>query len=297
MFTALLYGITVVVWGTTWFAISLQLGEVPTAVSIMYRFSIAGIILFVILVFSRNLQKLSLKDHLYTFAQGCCLFCFNFYCFYTAMHYMNSGLTCVVFSTAAISNCFFNRLFYNKKPDARVVIGILIGLAGIMLLFWPELMSASDWSETLTGIALATLGTWFFSLGNMISVRHQSKGLKPPTTNAWGMLYGSLVLLTIIQVKHQPIIFDPRQEYLISLLYLAIPGSVVVFTTYLMLIMRVGADRAAYVTVMFPAIALALSTLYEGYQWCTLSLMGFLLVVGGNIVMFVKIPVGTTKAV
>ena len=290
MITAVLYALTVIIWGTTWLAISMQLGDVPVEVSIFYRFALAGVVLFIILALSRNLQKLSREDHFYTFLQGCCLFCLNFYCFYSAVQFINSGLASVVFSVATITNCLCNWVFYRKAPAAKVVLGSVIGLLGICLLFLPEFSSEKVWSETLKGISLATLGTLFFSLGNMISYRHQSKGLKPPTTNAWGMLYGVLAMLLLISIQEVPWIINWQAEYIASLVYLAIPGSVIAFTTYLMLILRIGADRAAYATVLFPAVALTLSHFFEGYQWSTSATIGFCLVVAGNIVIFIKKP-------
>lgn len=294
MLTLALYALTVLIWGSTWIAIAFQLGEVPPPVSIVYRFVIAGVILFVILLSSRKLQLMDRTDHGFSLLQGCCLFCFNFYCFYSSIQYINSGLSSVVFSTATITNCICNWLFYRKKPSLKVVVGAVLGLAGISAMFWPEFASNQNWDDTLTGIMLALAGTVFFSLGNMISVRHQNKGLRPPTTNAWGMLYGVCVLSLVTLLQGLSFTFDWRPEYIAGLLYLAIPGSVVVFTTYLLLITRIGADRAAYATVMFPAVALSLSTVFEGYEWSSLAALGFALVVAGNIMIFARWPLKQT---
>ncbi|MRI35495.1 EamA family transporter [Endozoicomonas sp. OPT23] len=291
--TAVLYILTVVIWGTTWLAISMQVGEAPIEVSILYRFALASILMFLILLLSRKLQKLSRTDHFFTLLQGCCLFCFNFYCFYSAIHYINSGLASVVFSVATITNCIFNWLLYKKVPTAKVLVGSLIGLLGICLLFLPEFSSDKNWTETLKGIGFAALGTVFFSLGNMISYRHQTKGIKPPTTNAWGMLYGVVAMFLLISLQGVSFSISWKTEYIASLVYLAIPGSVVAFTTYLMLILRIGADRAAYATVMFPAVALTLSSIYEGYHWSFAAMVGFCLVAIGNIVIFIKRPSNT----
>ena len=290
MLTAVLYALTVLIWGTTWLAITFQLGTVPVPVSIIYRFAVAGIVLFAVLGFSRKLQTMDRNDHFYSALQGCCLFCFNFYCFYSSMQYINSGLSSVVFSLATICNSINCWLFYRQKSSARVIAGSLVGLAGICAMFWPELASDKDFTVILRGVLLAILGTVFFSMGNMISIRHQTKGLKPPTTNAWGMLYGIIVLSSVALFQGETFNFDWRPAYIASLLYLAIPGTVVVFTTYLLLIMRIGADRAAYSTVMFPVVALTLSTIFEGYQWSSVSIAGFVLVVAGNILIFARWP-------
>ena len=290
MLTAALYAVTVLIWGTTWLAITFQLGSVPVPVSIVYRFALAGIALFAVLGFMGKRQPMDRRDHGFTLLQGCCLFCFNFYCFYSSIQYINSGLSCVVFSLATVCNSACNWLFYRKKPSGRVVAGSLVGLLGMSAMFWPELSPGRDFVSVLRGVSLAALGTLFFSFGNMISIRHQSKGLKPPTTNAWGMIYGISVLSIVVLLQGETFSFDWRLEYIASLLYLAIPGSVVVFTTYLLLIMRIGADRAAYSTVMFPVVALGLSTVFEGYQWSSMAIAGFILVLLGNILIFARWP-------
>jgi drug/metabolite transporter (DMT)-like permease len=63
-------------------------------------------------------------------------------------------------------------------------------------------------------------------------------------------------------------------------------GSVIGFTAYLMLVGRIGPERAAYCTVLFPIVALAVSTVFEGYRWSALAVVGLVLVVAGNLVAF-----------
>src|SRR5690606_30754486 len=82
-----------------------------------------------------------------------------------------------------------------------------------------------------------------------------------------------------------PLVFDPSFPYVVSLLYLALCGSVVAFGAYLTLLGRIGADRAGYVTVLFPLVALAISTLVEGYLWTPAALAGVALVLTGNLLV------------
>lgn len=297
-----LYLLTVLIWGTTWIAIKLQLGEVAVQASILYRFSLAALVLFAVLLLSRRLQKIEGSDHLFCFIQGCCLFCFNFFCIYTATGYISSGQASVIFSMATVMNVVNNRLWFGLRPALRTVLGSVLGLAGVAALFWPELEAdgLTDGvmnTDVLLGMGLAALGTWFFSSGNMVSVRHQKKGLKTTTTNAWSMFYGVLMMTVIILVQGVPLTFSWESSYIGSLLYLAIPGTVIGFTAYLVLVGRIGADKAAYSTVLFPAVALTISTFYEGYQWTELSLIGFGLVVLGNVMIFARWPVSKLPGV
>lgn len=289
MLTGFLYLLTVVIWGTTWIAIKLQLGDVAIEASIIYRFTLAAAVMFCLLQLFNKRQALTTQDHLYCLLQGSCLFCVNFYCFYLATGYVSSGLISVVFSLATVLNALNNWLWFSKKPNIRVICGAILGLLGISMLFWPELQQQTDLWQVLPGIALAVAGTYCFSLGNMLSIRHQQRGLKPPTTNAWGMLYGVGILLIISLFNDVEFTINHDITYLAALLYLAIPGTVIGFTAYLMLVGRIGPDSAAYATVLFPVVALSISSVYEGYIWSPISIGGLLLVIGGNIIIFSKL--------
>ena len=284
--------VTVLAWGTSWIAITLQAGPVDSVVSVFYRFALASLLLLPALYLTRRLQKTVPRDHLWFFLQGCCLFCFNFICFYIASKYMASGLLSIVFSTAIFYNAINNRIFWDVKPSKSVYGAGLLGIAGLVLLFWQELSKTSASNDLLLGIGLSALGTLGFSLGNMITVRHTKNGINPFTSTGYGMTYGSLILLSIILMTQTPITWDSTPSYLYSLIYLAVFASVVAFTAYLSLINRIGANQAAYATVVFPVIALAISSVYEGYTWGVLNVLGLILVLFGNAVAMnlVRLP-------
>lgn len=281
-----LYLLTVLIWGTTWIALKLQLGVVAIPASIAYRFALAALVLFAILLLSRRLQPLDRRAQLICMAQGLCLFCLNFMCFYTASQWIPSGLVAVIFSTATLWNALNARLFMGRRIAANVLAGGALGLGGLALLFWPELAHHEASRETLLGIGLAVLGTLCFSAGNLLSSLQQQAGLKPLTTNAWGMLYGALLLSGYCLVSGTPFAFEANSRYIGSLLYLAIPGSVIGFTAYLTLVGRLGPERAAYCTVLFPVVALNISVFVEGYQWTLPALLGLVLVMAGNVLVF-----------
>ncbi|WP_060478956.1 MULTISPECIES: DMT family transporter [Pseudomonas] len=283
-----LYLLTVLIWGTTWIALKLQLGVVAIPVSIVYRFALAGVILFVILLLTRRLQPMGRRGHAICLAQGVCLFCVNFMCFLTASQWVASGLIAVVFSTATLWNALNARLFFGQKIASNVIGGGALGLLGLGLLFWPELSHHQASRETFYGLGLALLGTLCFSAGNMLSSLQQKAGLKPMTTNAWGMVYGASLLAVYCLANSIPFAMQWDARYVGSLLYLVIPGSVIGFTAYLTLVGRMGPERAAYCTVLFPLVALNVSAFAEGYQWTTPALFGLLAVMAGNVLVFRK---------
>jgi drug/metabolite transporter (DMT)-like permease len=121
---------------------------------------------------------LALRDHLFCVLQGCCVFCFNFWCFYTAAAHINTGLESVIFSMAVLFNAINGFIFFRQQPPARFWLAAALGLVGIITLFWDDLLS-NGLNVPAVGIGLSALGTYGFSLGNMLSMRHQRRGWKP----------------------------------------------------------------------------------------------------------------------
>ncbi len=288
MMNALLYCLVVVIWGTTWIAIYLQQGPVAAPVSIFWRFAVATALMMIIMLARGKLRSLSLRDHLFCLLQGSCVFCFNFWCFYTAAAWINTGLESVIFSMAVLFNAVNSFFFFGQKPPLRFYCAAALGLTGIVTLFWHDLMSSGFSGSLLLGIGLSALGTYGFSLGNMISLRHQKKGLEVMTTNSWAMLYGTLLIATIALVRGDN--FTPQWtfSYLGALLYLAVFGSVIAFGAYFTLVGRIGPSNAAYSTLLFPLVALSFSTVYEGYSWQMNAVAGLVLILVGNLVMFAR---------
>ena len=288
---ALLYALVVVIWGTTWIAITLQQqSEISTTVAVFWRFFISAIVLFAFVVMSRKLQRLATHDHLFCMLQACCIFGFNFVCFYYAVQYISSGLEAVIFSMSVIFNTINAKLFFAQHISSRFYPAALFGLFGIIALFWHDVVGTTLNSNTLIGIGLCILGTYGFSLGNMISTRHQKHGLDIFTTNAYAMLYGSLLMALISWFKHDNFFPSMSGSSVSALLYLAIFGSVIGFTAYFYLVGRIGAGKAAYSTLLFPLVALVISTIWEGYHWQMNAVIGVILILCGNAIFFIKLP-------
>ncbi|WP_435945191.1 DMT family transporter [Dryocola sp. BD586] len=285
---AVLYILVVVIWGTTWLAIYMQQGVVSAPVSIFWRFAVAAVVMLVALLALGRLRRISLRDHLFCLLQGACVFGFNFLCFYHAAAYISSGLESVIFSMAVLFNAFNGMLFFRQRPHANLLPAAALGIAGVIALFWRDLAATQLAPELLLGIGLSALGTFGFSLGNMISARHQRRGLETLSTNTWAMCYGAAIMGAIALIRGDSFMPEFTVRYLGSLFYLAIFGSVIAFGAYFTLVGRIGAGKAAYSTLLFPLVALSLSTIYEGYVWHANAVTGLAMILVGNLVMFSK---------
>ncbi|QTF08913.1 DMT family transporter [Brenneria izadpanahii] len=283
-----LYISVVLIWGTTWIAISMQQGGVAAEVSIFWRFLLSSVILLAFLSLTKRLRPLSRRAHLLCMLQGLCVFGINFICFYHAIAWISSGLESVIFSMAVLFNAFNSRLFFGHRLTRNVIIAAPLGFTGMVALFWHDLMNMDAQPHLLWGAALCLLGTYGFSLGNMISSQHQRQGRDVMTTNGWGMCYGALWMGIFSLIQGYDFSPEITTRYLGSLFYLAIFGSVIGFGAYFSLVGRIGASQAAYATLLFPLIALSISTVYEDYHWQPNAVIGLLLILAGNAVMFYR---------
>lgn len=288
MYNALLYLITVLIWGSTWLAIKFQLGVISPELSIAYRFGLAAIILIVFSLLRRLPMGFSLKTHAFFALQGLLLFSLNYFLVYLAEGNLTSGLVAIIFSLIIVLNVLFGAIFLGNPVRVRVMIGAGLGLLGLAFVFWPELTSLSLSSQKIVGMILAFIATVSASLGNVVSARNQRNDLPVIQTNAYGMLYGAVFMLLTALLRGAVLEFDTSPGYVLSLFYLAIFGSVIAFGSYLTLLGRIGLDRAAYVTVLFPVIALLLSTIFEDLRWGIYQLLGVLLILLGNAVVVTK---------
>ncbi len=281
----LLYATVVLVWGSTWILIKLQLGIVPVEASVAYRFAIAALLMFGWVLLRRLPLRFSLRDHLFIALQGLLIFSTNFFLLYLAGNYLTTGLIAVVFSTASVQTMLFNALLQRRRPAAGRLFGALLGMFGIGIIFWPELAGMALGGSAGLGLLLSIGGTASFALGSIVSARNQAAGLSLRGSTAWGMTYGTGLLVLFALLRGEVFTFDPSLPYVASLLYLAIFGSVIGFACYLALLGRIGAERTAYATVLFPVVALGLSTLFEGYVWTLSAFAGVLLTFVGNLLV------------
>jgi len=289
MYNLILYLTTVLIWGLTWISIKFQLGTVSPEVSIFYRFALASLVLLIFSLLRKLPLRFNRRDHIFFALMGLFLFSLNYILVYNSELYLSSGLVAIIFSTIVIFNVIFGALLLGNPIRLQVVLGASIGLFGLVLVFGSELSTFNLSDTRLLGVLLALFSVISASLGNILSARNQRQHLPVIQTNAFGMAYGAFFMLLFALFRGSQFSIDLSAGYMISLLYLSLLGSVVAFWTYLTLLGKIGPDRAAYVTVLFPIIALIVSTLYEGLQWNLTQLLGVALVLLGNIFVLTRI--------
>jgi drug/metabolite transporter (DMT)-like permease len=280
--TLLLYAAVVLIWGSTWAAIPFQLGTVAEEVSVGYRFGLAALALYGYALARRRPLRLPAAACPLVFLQGALLFCINYFFVYYGTAYLTSGVVAVLFSSILILNAIFERLFFGRTIDARFWLAAFVGIGGIALIFSTEIAELSLDDRSVRGGMLVLCGTVIASLGNMAAVSNTKRGLPVSAVNAHAMAFAAVLALLIALGLGKQLAFSLRTDYVLSLLYLALFGSAIAFGCYLALLKLIGAARASYSSVLFPVVALLISTAFEGYRWTIPAAIGMLLTFAGN---------------
>jgi drug/metabolite transporter (DMT)-like permease len=288
MLNSLLFAAVVLIWGSAWIMVKFQIGVVPPEVSVAYRMGSAAAIMFAWSLLRPKPRRLTGEDHLFMALQGALIFSTNFFLFYLAAATLTTGLIAVVFSAASVFTIGIKMLFMGYRPPLRVLAGALLGVVGIGSVFWPQVAGLTAAPGAGTGLLLSIGGTLSFSLGGIVSARNQAHGLSGQVCTAWAMAYGAVLLSLFAMAMGSGFTFDLRVSYIGSLLYLSLIGSVLGFACYFALLRRIQAERAAYATVLFPIVALFLSTLFEDYRWTLMAFGGIGLTLIGNVLVLGK---------
>lgn len=280
--TAFLFLATILLWGTSWYPLALQAALAPPAVAVFHRMILAAAILLGRLRFTGRLPRRSLRDHGGFLALGVCLFSLNFVLFYTASRSLPSGVLALLFATAPVWAALFDRLLFGVPTHRGLVMGAGLSLLGLALLA-AEDGGAGDVAaeDALVGGGLGLLGAVVFALGNMAAKALSQRGLPILESTGRGMAYGALLLAGAATLSGQSLAVPATPLYWTTLLYLTIGASVLAFTAYLTLASRVGAARAAFATVLFPLVALAISAAVEDFALTPLTALGVVAVLAG----------------
>jgi len=206
---------------------------------------------------------------------------FNYMGTYEAEKNLPSGLMAVLFSLMIFTNAIGGALCFGQSISRRFALSGAIGVAGIVLIFWPAIAAAREGVGVLGAVGLGLMAVTFASIGNMLTLRLTRRGASLIPLLAWSMGYGAFTLLLIATLGGVEFHLDPRPSYWISLVYLSALGSVAAFLLYFNLAKRQGPGRAALTGLVIPPMALLMSALFEGWRPTLVSSAGMVLCLVG----------------
>jgi len=280
-----LFAICVLTWGTTWYAITFQVGHVAPEVGVALRFTLAGLVVLALCVLRKERLRFTPVDHALFALQGAFLYGVSYICVYRAEQHLFSGLVAVGYSASPLVTGLGARALFGLRMTWRFVLGGVLGLAGVALIFWPEFGKAAGNHDTPLG-ALFTVGAVLLSaVGSLTASRNRPRGLPFWPALGFGMLYGAAVCALFALAEGHGFAPPPILSWWLSLIYLSLAGSVLTFACFLTLQERIGPGPTGSVGAMTPLLALTVSMVFEGFQPDALTLAGAALAVAGNTLM------------
>jgi drug/metabolite transporter (DMT)-like permease len=274
--------IVTLIWSSTWLVIREQLGIVPPAWSISYRFAIATVAMMAYAAATGAPLRLDRRQHGFAIVYGIAQYALNYYAVYLAERTVTSGLVAVVFALLVVPNALFGWVFLRQGVSRPFLLGSGVAMAGMALLFAHEMGQApTNRHAVLIGIGWSLAGVLFASIANVLQATQRARQVPVVSLVAWGMAWGSLFDIGCAFLLDGPPIFDPRPAYWLGTAYLGLIGSALAFTLYFGLVRVMGPARAAYTGVLTPALAMLLSTLFEGYRWSIEAALGAALSLAG----------------
>jgi drug/metabolite transporter (DMT)-like permease len=268
-----LFTIASLIWGSTFYAITLELGEIPPAVSVVYRFALASAALFAMCLARGDRLRLPWRVQRWTLLQGFFTFGLSYVCTYNAEQYVVSALVAVLFALMVFFTPICARIAFGTKIPRRTWGAGVAALAGVTLLFWHSIAGAlQEISQGLgkghfiLGVVLGIGASIASSAGSIVvgKVREQSSNLM--LTTGWSMFWGTCMVALWCVLSGQRFVLPHTLSYVLGLLHLAIFGSVVAFYCYFTLINRIGSNKAVYIGVITPVISVLLSIKLEHYR-------------------------------
>jgi len=275
----------VAIWGTTWLAITFQLGPVAPEISVSHRFLFAALVIAAWCRLRGLPLKFTRAEHAALALMGVAMYGISYIFVYHAELHVASGLVAIGYSASPLLSTLGMRLFFGQAVTARMALGSALGIAGISLVYWPEFARPVDSGSMALGAAFTLLAVLLSTAGGLLAHRNYERKLHGWPTMAWSMGYGALSALIVALALGRSYTIDLSAPYLLSLAYLSLFGSVLTFAAWLTLVGRIGAPRASYVGVMAPVMALFVSTLFEGFLWHPLTVAGVAVSIAGNVLV------------
>jgi len=281
---ALPFAIFTAIWGSTWIVIRDQIGTVPPQWSVAYRFVIATIAMALVAKWKGEKLALGREALLPALFLGFAQFCINFNAVYLAERHITSGVVAIIFALFLIPSTLLAWAFLGHRPTSRFLWSSLVAIVGIGLLFVHEFQQHSARASEITlGIVLTFCGMVGAAAANVYQAREEVRRFPLFSMLAWSMAAGALLDAIFAFAMAGLPVFESRPGYVLGLLYLGLPASVLTFSLYYPVVRKIGPAKAAYSSVLVPIIAMGFSTVLEGYRWTPLAIGGALLALGGMV--------------
>ena len=281
---ALSFLAVILIWGSTWIVIKDQLGTVPAAWSVTYRFLVASAAMFALIAVRRGRLRLRGIEWPFALTIGLFQFVLNFNFVYAAEAHVTSGLVSLVFALLMVPNAVLSRLWLKVPISAPFLLGSAVAVAGVALLFVVEVRRSGMGEDVPLGIVLTLGGVLTASVANVMQATETGRRAPMLSVLAWAMVFGAIGDGAVAWIGHGAPVWEARAGYWAGVVYLAVFASAIAFPLYFGIIRAVGAGKAAYASLIVPVVAMTFSTALEGYRWTPFAVTGAALAAVGLVI-------------
>ena len=276
--SAALYALLCLIWGSTWLAIKIGLVGIPPVLSAGMRFTLSAALVGLVLAVRRRPLRLTRDDRICVLLLGLLVFWLDYAAIYWAETRISSGLTAILFSTMPLMTALLSSVWMRSEVlNRRKLAGIGVGIAGTALLFWPH--ERVEPSQALGMVA--ALGATFCAAINLVAMKRYGAQSDPFVLNFLGMSIGAACLVATSAALEPWTSVAWSRSNLLALSYLSVFGSLVAFSIYYHLIKVMDATIVSLTTLIFPVVALALGHIFLGEEVSATAVVGIATVLAG----------------
>jgi len=276
----LAFGLVYLFWGSTYLAIDIAVQSIPPALMCGVRFSIAGVVMLIVCAATGRIIWYSAKQIALAAVVGILLLMGGNLTLSWAELSVPSGLAALI---VAITPLWFlvldSLLLGHHHISWRGKAGLALGIAGLFVLFWPELhaTSALGRRELLASLSLIG-GSFSWALGSVLSKRWQS-GVDVFSGTAWQVTAAGLanLMFALVLGDFSRVAWTTRGVG--AVLYLVVCGSWIGYTAYIWLLEHVPTSKVSTYAYVNPVVAVFLGWLILHERVDRFILMGSVIVV------------------
>ena len=279
------YAAVYVLWGSSYLGIQVAIETLPPLSSAGLRYAVAGIVIMLWLRL-RGVPGPSKAEWRLGLVSGLLMFVVNSGGIVWATQFVPSGMVALLNSTTAIWMVLIDWLIYHStRPNRMIFLGLLLGLAGMMMLSGPNQSNPSGIYPPALIILIIAPGAW--ALGSLL-VRRSNVTLEPIRTSAIQLATGGL-LLSLVGVFNGELVgfqWDTVSlRSLLAILYLAIASSIIAYGSFVWL-MRVDTPvRVSTYGFVNPVVALFLGVVLAGEPLTMNTLVAAAVILAGVIII------------
>lgn len=283
----LAFGLVYVFWGSTYLGIGIAVEQIPPGVVCAARFLIAGISMLAYCALTGRRIRFSALQLARLAAVGILLLMGGNLTLSYAEQIVPTGLAALLIAVTPLWFLVLDSLLLGDHHiSRRGKVGLAIGIAGVVVLIWPDLLHPNTMGHRELWWTLALqLGSFSWAFGSVLSKKWQTAAVDPFSATAWQVLFAGLsnLIFALLFERHAPTIWTVRGVG--AILYLVVCGSWIGYTAYIWLLQHVPTSKVSTYAYVNPVVAMFLGWLVLHERIDRYILMGSAIIVASVVLV------------